>query len=510
MIFDTPSLSLPLKIKADLCVIGCGAGGGMVAMLAAQAGMKVVVLEAGPFLTPSDMNQREESMFPKLYWDSGGRTTADHAIRIHQGRGIGGSTLHNLNLCKRIPDSILQNWEAKFKLESLTSPNWGRLYQEVEKLLNVTTIPKSMQNQHNRLLEKGCHDLGWSGGMLNYNRTGCIGSGFCELGCAYDAKNNVCKVLVPEAVKAGAEFFSYCQATRILHCNGKIEGVEALALDHQSYRPIGKVSIQSRKVCLSASATGSAALILRSQIPHPQNSVGHNLHIHPGVIAIGEFSHEVRAWEGVPQSYECTQFLNFDTSQKNLYPNRLWIVPAFAHPMGAALMLPGYGKSHSSLMARYGHIAVFSAMLHDHTTGLVYPNGDLGLGIEYQPHTDDLQELRYGLKACAQLLFAAGAIKVMIPCDPLLEFKNPEELEKINHIVLAKYKLDITAVHPMGTVPMGDDPATAAVDSHGCYHHIQGLWIADGSLFPSSIGVPPQLSIYALGLHVGQHLINQD
>jgi choline dehydrogenase-like flavoprotein len=99
MIFDAARLPLPLRLKADLCIVGSGAGGAAAAMIAAEAGLRVVVLEAGAYLTPADMVQREEEMLPLLYWDSGGRTTKDRAVKIHQGRGVGGSSLHNLNLC---------------------------------------------------------------------------------------------------------------------------------------------------------------------------------------------------------------------------------------------------------------------------------------------------------------------------------------------------------------------------------------------------------------------------
>ena len=168
----------------------------MAAMIAAEAGLSVVVLEAGEFLTPADMVQREEVMLPRLYWDAGGRTTADRAVKIHQGRGVGGSTLHNLNLCKRIPPSIRERWARERKLDHLGPAVWDALYTEVEALLSVSTVPPERWNRHNRILEEGCKALGWKGGGLSHNRSGCLGSGFCEIGCAYDGKNNAAKVLV--------------------------------------------------------------------------------------------------------------------------------------------------------------------------------------------------------------------------------------------------------------------------------------------------------------------------
>ena len=114
------------------------------------------------------------------------------------------------------------------------------------------------------------------------------------------------------------------------------------------------------------------------------------------------------------------------------------------------------------------------------------------------------RELVFGLAACARLLFAGGARRVYIPTAKPLILERGADLDQLEKIELSPGYLDITAVHPMGTVPMGDDPTVAAVDSRGKHHHLEGLWVADGSLFPSSIGVPPQVSIYALGLHVGE------
>jgi choline dehydrogenase-like flavoprotein len=131
VIYDTSTLPLPLHLRADLCVVGSGAGGAMVAMKAAEAGLSVVVLEAGEFLTPADMTQREEEMLPRLYWDGGGRTTRDRAVKIHQGRGVGGSTLHNLNLVKRIPESIRARWAHERRLGKLSVEAWDALYEQV-------------------------------------------------------------------------------------------------------------------------------------------------------------------------------------------------------------------------------------------------------------------------------------------------------------------------------------------------------------------------------------------
>ncbi len=481
MIYAGASLPPGATLEADLCVIGSGAGGGPVATLAAEAGLRVVVLEAGRFLTPADFSQREEDMFPRLYWEAGGRTTADRSVKVHQGLGVGGSTLHNLNLCKRVPVSLRDRWTRDRGLEHLPSATWDLLYAEVEALLAVQDIPVETWNRHNHLLAAGAEALGWRWAGLRHNRTGCVGSGYCELGCAWDAKNNSAKVFLPRAVAAGAEVYARVQAVRIHHDGRRVAGVGAVVLDPERATPLHGITVLAPRVCLAASATGTPALLDRSGVPDPSRTTGRQLHLHPAAIVAGVFADPVDAWRGAPQTVEVTEHLDLDREDAG----RVWIVPAFAHPVGTASFVPGWGAPHRDRMLQYRHLAAFTAMIHDQTPGIVRPRGDLGLAIDYTPDAADLAELDRGVEACAALLRAAGATEILLPSRPY----------------------ELTAVHPTASVPMGDDPARAAVGSDGKHHHLDGLWIADGSLFPTSTGGPPQLTIYALGLHVGRKLV---
>lgn len=510
MIYDSSTFELPIDLEADLCVIGSGAGGAAAAATAAEAGLEVVVLEAGDFVPPDQMTQREEEMFPALLQANGSQTTSNMGCTVIQGRALGGSTVHNINLCKRIPRLLREEWRRERGLEHLGEKTWDGLYEKIEKRISVSPIPAGRRNRHNRLLEKGCEELGWESGGLSHNRTGCIGSGFCEVGCAYDAKNNAVKVFVPPAVEAGAEFLTNCRATIIDHRGGEVRGVRAAAIDPKTRRKLGEVVVKAPRVCLSASATGTPAILKRSDVPDPTDTTGSGLRIHPAVVAAGEFDKPVRAWRGIPQSYECTEFLDFesvhgdhDGEKDDDVGRRSWIIPAFAHPVGTATMLPGWGTRHRKLMERYDRLAVFTAMIHDETAGTVNPDGEFGVEIDYWPNRSDRRELTFGLARCAELLFAAGAKKVYVPTHPVRELSPGDSLAPLRDLTLQPGVTEVTGVHPMASVPMGDDPKKAAVDSHGKHHHLDGLWIADGSLFPSSIGVPPQVSIYALGLHVG-------
>jgi choline dehydrogenase-like flavoprotein len=499
MIFDASSLPVPGRIDADLCVVGSGPGGLAAATVAAEAGMRVVVLEAGDLVTPGMMNQREEEMLPRLLWLAGARTTQDRAVRILQGHGVGGSSLHNMNLCKRIPDLLLHRWHKERKLGRLDLAAWQGLYDEVERTLEVTAVPEAQWNRHNQLFRRGVEALGWRGGGLRHNRTGCVGSGFCEVGCAYDAKNNALKVFAPRFVAAGGTLLTRAQAIRVHHHSGQVRGVEAAVIDPLGWTRTGTIEVRARQVCLAASATGTPAILERSKVPDPSGRTGTVLRIHPAVTVAGDFPEPVEAWRGIPQSFECMEWLEFSGRDK-----RLWLVPAFGHPVGVSTMIPGHGAEHRAVMERYAHLGAFTAMLHDETAGTVSPDGDLGLRIDYWPDKRDRRHLAEGLMHCARLMFAAGATRVLVPGYPTRTLTKVSQVDALAKMPIERGAIDISAVHPMASVPMSDDPALGPVDSAGAHHSVDGLWVSDGSLFPESIGVPPQLSIYSLGLHVGR------
>ena len=501
MLYDATTWPQGTELTADVCIIGSGAGGSVVAAEASRAGLRVLVLEAGGFFPPERMNQREDTMLPRLYWDAAGRTSSDRRIRIHQGKGVGGSTLHNLNLCKPIPDFLQQQWHKDHQLSHLSPAVWQTLYQVTGQDLQVSAVEPARWNVHNQLLAKGLQELGWRGGGTSHNRTGCVGSGFCELGCAYGAKNHALKIYLTRALQSGADVAFSLQATRLLHDGTRVQGVVARVV-HPEHGPQQEVRILAPRVVLSASATGTPAVLLRSDVPDPSGLTGQTLRIHPALVAAGDFVQEVRAWQGIPQTVECTEFLRFgDDKGRAGEPQRIWIVPAFGHPMGVATMMPGWGHLHREVMLRYNHLAVLTAMLHDEAKGQVEPDGELGVRIHYQPTAEDLHELHAGQIRCGELLLAAGATRVFLPRPQPLVVQTTAVLRAV---AAEPDPTGLTAVHPMGSCPMSDDPHLGVADSRGRHHGLQGLWLADGSLFPTSIGGPPQWSIYALGLHVGR------
>jgi choline dehydrogenase-like flavoprotein len=331
-----------------------------------------------------------------------------------------------------------------------------------------------------------------------------VQSGFCELGCAYDAKQNALKVVLPQAVEAGARVFAGVEATRVLHDDARVLGVEGTLRDLGG-APRGRVVVRARLVVLAASAVGSAALALRSAAPDPHGQLGRGLRLHPGAVVAGRFDDEIAGWRGIPQSYECTEHLSFEKGSDR----RVWIVPAFAHPVGAAAALPGFGAAHMAAMRSYPNLAVLTAMVHDETRGQVTIDGDGRPEIRYRLGEDDARQLGRGLAACARILFAAGAREVTIPAVPPRRLRGLRDLEGLDLSFARPHVVPMTAVHPMGAMRMGDDPRASVVRSTGEHHQLRGLFVSDASLFPTSLGVPPQISVYAFALHLSRHLIER-
>ena len=493
-----------LDLEVDAVVVGTGAGGSVVLRELARSGMNAIAVERGPALGPADFDQREDRMLPLLFEEAGARTTRDRAIRVLQGRGVGGSTLHNTNLCKRTPAEILDLWRARHKVAGAGPEQLRPSFEAIERDLSVSEIGASLRNANNEVLRTGCEALGWRAAPLAHNRVGCVGSGFCELGCAYDAKQNAAKVILPQAMAAGARVFTGVDILRVMHDGTRVAGVLGVVRGADG-RPRANVKVRSRVVVLAASAIGSAVVALNSDLEDPYGQLGRGLRLHPGGVVAGRFDRAIEGWRGIPQSYECTEHLSYESGSDR----RVWIVPAFAHPVGAASVLSGFGAAHMTAMRSYSRLAVLTAMVHDETSGEVGVGGDGRPTIDYRMTEPDRRQLALGLKACARILLAAGAREVTIPAVPPRRVASIAELEALDLSFVGPHVVPLTSVHPMGTMRMGEDPRVSVVASTGEHHQVRGLFVSDGSLFPTSLGAPPQMSIYAFALHLAPHVVER-
>ena len=488
---------LQQKEQADVCVIGSGAGGAVVAKELAEAGLSVVILEAGENHDPSSFGTYEPEMLRRLFWDNGLRCTRDGAIVISQGRGVGGSTVHNLCYAVRPPQVPLYTWGV---------PEIWPHYGQVEETLGVTQIQETDVNQLNALIRHGCEAMGWRGIVQRHNRGACPMCGArCLFGCPVSkpiqsnstriGKQSMAVTYIPLALAAGAKLYSDCLAEKIHVEKGRAIGVSAQL-------PSGNLYVQSKAVVLAAGAINSPQLWLKSRLPNANRRVGKNLHLHPAVFVGGIFNETINGHLGIPQSYYIDQFLDLRRAPDSGY----LLMPAFGSQMIVAASLPGFGKDHRELMERYRHIAALLVLLHDRTTGRVSINYKGSPDIAYRLRRSDKKILVEGIINAARLLFAAGATEILMPYTQHFPIKTEADLEIIHQRGIVPNDIMMASSHPQGTLRMGENPNRSVVNLSGESHAVKGLFVADASLFPTSIGVPPTLTIAALATHVAHKI----
>lgn len=486
------------KEVADVCVIGSGAGGAVVAKELAEAGLSVIILEAGEQHDPTTFGTYEPEMLRRLFWDSGLRSTRDGAIVISQGKGVGGSTVHNLCYAVRPPQVLLDRWGVR--------EIWP-YFDQVEQVLGVTQMQETDVNRLNAVIRRGCEQMRWRGGLQRHNRGACATCGArCLFGCpdsksiqtepTRTGKQSMAVTYIPLALAAGARLYSNCVAEKIHVRQKRATGVSARL-------PSGTLYVESRTVVLAAGAINSPQLWLKSRLPNMNRQVGRNLHLHPAVFVGGIFNEAIDGHLGIPQSYYIDEFLDLRRSPDSGY----LLMPAFGSEMIVAASLPGFGRSHQELMERYQHIAALLVLLHDRTTGRVSINHKGTPNISYRLQRSDKQVLVEGAINAARLLFAAGATEIIMPYTEHLPIKTEKDLEIVRQRGIAPNDIMMASSHPQGTLRMGADRHKAVVKLSGESHAVPGLFVADASLFPTSIGIPPTLTIAALGRHVASQII---
>ncbi|MEB2345878.1 MAG: GMC family oxidoreductase [Deltaproteobacteria bacterium] len=505
MIRSARSLGADLALRAEVCVIGSGAGGAVAAAELSAGGRDVVVLEAGPHWTKQDFTQREDEMLPRLFEEAGMRQTADGAITVLQGRCIGGSTVHNLCYCFRTPDPILALWRDEHGLPELTpaalEPSFGR----VEAGLQVKQIREDEVNALNRIIRRGTQALGWSGFVTRHNRENCVQSGYCILGCSYDAKRSMLVTYVPRADAAGARIWSDAQVERIEAAGGRVRRVHARAAGASGPGP--RITVEAPVVVLAAGAVATPDLLLRSRLANRSGWVGRGLHLHPSVMVAGFFEEPIHAYRGIPQSWYVDEFIDLERDPHQGYV----LMPITGFPALEGTQLPGFGRDHFRWMRQFAHTAGLLVMLHDRSEGSVESGPSLARPrLRYTLERDDERQLAEGLVHCCELLLAAGAREVLVPyLDEPLVVRPGDDLRAITRRGAAAGTIPIASTHPQSSCRMGGDPRRSVVNAWGECHELPGLFVADMSVFPTSLGAPPQITTAALADRTARHVLER-
>ncbi len=503
MILDTATVDADVALESDVCIIGSGAGGAVFARELAEAGRSVIVVEDGPYLRSPDFVQREEVMYPRLYREGGTAATSDYTVLVSQGRAVGGSTVPSFCLCVRPPRAIIAYWERHFDLPSFTYETIYPHMRKVEKQIGARRLGPEQVNANSGKLLVGSEQLGYRGFLPFHNRTDCLDCGYCAIGCTYDRKGDMLTTYIPAASRAGATIIPDCEVQEIVTNAGRAAGVRG-TFHHSADGGVHALRVRAKVVVLAAGAINSPRIWRRSGLPDPSNGVGQNLRLQPHVVVSALYPDPVTGWRGIPQGYVVDEFLALDEDSAG---HGYLLIPTFAHPVAAASILPGYGAAHRGLMEDYARLGAIGIFLHDHSRGHLEFNGDGPPAVVYKLGATDEEQLLDAMMKASDISFAAGAEKVFMPFNEVLAVGKRGAYQAIReHGIRVNDPLFIS-YQPQGTMRMGGDAHSAVVDGNGEAHTVRNLFVCDASVFPTSVAVPPQITVMTLATRSASHLI---
>ena len=476
--------------ECDVVIVGSGAGGASAAASLAEAGLDVVVLEAGAHYDRDSYPRDPIEAITGLYRDAG-LTVAEGRppVPIPVGRAVGGTTVINSGTCFRAPEPVMERWRQEFGV-AWSGAELEPDYAEAEEFLRVQALDPERMGRNGQLAMEGARALGASGGPIRRNAGSCVQCSSCPFGCPIDAKRGMHVSYLPRAVAAGARIRAGVEVRRLILEDGVARGVECLADGSPGRNGTRRrFSVRARTVIAAAGALGTPELLLRSGVGGAQ--LGRNLHIHPACWVGARYGEEVRGWEGVMQSYYVDEW----------EPQRILLEATFTPlPFGGAWLL-GTGRKHQEAMLGFANVGSIGVHLSDESAGRIGLAGDGSLRATYRLTGEDAQRLVFGIARAAEVHFAAGATEVY-PNIGRVGVLRPRDLAGFEGTTFKPSELRLEAFHPMGTARISSEERTGVCAADGSVRGVAGLFVADGSLFPTSVGVNPMMTIVAFSKRV--------
>ena len=488
-----------LRVECAVVIVGSGAGGATMAAELADAGVDVVMVEEGGYHPTESFAAQTGRALRTLYRDAGaGVALGRPPVLFSEGRCVGGSTVVNGGMSWRTPARVLQRWANEEDVAAISEPEMEPYFARVESRISVARQDPETIGQDMRLLKAGADAKGWKIIPNLRNQLHCAGTNNCTNGCPTGAKRSMLVTSIPRALRRGARLFADCRVDRITRSAGAVTGIEG-----RFARPGGRrgprLTVRARVVVVAGGAVQTPALLARSGLRSASGQLGRNLTMHPNAKVIAFFDEEVTGWKGVHQAYQVREFAD----------DGILLTAVNLPPSLVAMTLPYYGRELGQLMAGYNHMITAGCLIEDTGSGRIRNIPGPGPQVSYKLTDRDADRVVRGIAHSAELMFAAGARRVLLPFDGAPEVRDPYALRDAISRPVARKSLELFTVHLMGTARMSEDPRRGVTDSFGAFHGVPGLYVADASLFPSPIGVNPMETILALATRNAHRLIEQ-
>ncbi|MBI5524983.1 MAG: GMC family oxidoreductase [Deltaproteobacteria bacterium] len=481
------------KLACDVAVVGSGPAGASAARVLARAGARVIVFEEGPFARFRDFPSDGFTAMAKFYRDMGASVLMGNApMPFLQGRAVGGGSVINGAISWRLPRDVYDEWVLNDPAIGDAIP-WDEIdaaTDEIEKDLNVLPTDDAVAGPNNLLMAKGAEALGLEHRRISRYTRGCRGLGRCLQGCPEGNRLSMDLTYLADACAHGARVLSSVEVGGILVRDGRAAGIVGRASGG------GTVTCEAgRAVVLAASAVQTPVLLMKNGLRH--GPVGLGFQGHPGTSMIGWFGDPVRVWTGATQGHEVTgmrkEGLKFEALGYDIAV--------------AAARLKSAGRAFAEEIRALDHWAAWGACVRAKGRGRV----GAGFGrasVRFSLLPEDVFRLRRGVRVLGEMMLAAGAEFVTPGVhgwhDKVAQRAVMARFEEEGPLDPRAYTMVLT--HMFGTCRMGADPSKGVVRPDFRHHAVDGLYVADSSVFPTNTGVNPQTSIMALATICGRRI----
>jgi len=503
--------------SVDFVVVGTGAGGAPLIASLAESGFSVVGFDAGPYFRPLEDFASDEMEQDKLYWNDPRVVDGANPITMggkNSGKAVGGSTVHFAMVSLRFRPEWFKSrsalgYGADWPLD--WREMWG-YYAKAERALGISgplrypwgpKRPPYPYRAHEMngaavLLARGCEAMGisWTPTPLatvsapRGASPPCVYRGFCRFGCSTNAKQSQLVTFIPRALKAGAEIRDLAMVGRIeTGDDGRATGVHFVREGRWRFQ-------RARNVVVAGYAIETPRLLLASADDrHPRglaNSsglVGKNLMTQSNQAVFGTMEEEVRWYKG-PPSLAITEHWNYD-DKKDFAGGYCWMAQGPLPIEWATIQTSSrglWGRALRDEMAKYNHqvgLKMVGEMLPNEANRVTLADETDQYGLKvarvtYGWSDNDKALIQHALGQMQMSLEAVGAREI---------FRQEDDT---NHLA--------------GTARMGFDAATSVVNADCRSWDIPNLWICDGSIFPTTGGVNPSLTITAIALRTAERI----
>jgi choline dehydrogenase-like flavoprotein len=481
----------------DYLIVGSGAAGAAAARVLADSGATLAILEEGPEVATGELGGSAWHALSRLYRGMGAQATAGRSpMPLLQGRCLGGSTVVNSAIVRRMPERVWDDWRDGHGLaKAIPFESLEEKWELLERELSAGETPGSVQGANSLLLESAARSLGISGSPTVRFVRGRRASADCQVGCVHGAKQSMLISYLPYARERGAAVFTESRVDRVALRGDRVVGVEGELASPGGPR---RFSMEARKgVIVAASALQTPHLLRRSGAR--SRHLGRHFQAHPGVLLLGAFERQVDMWSGATQGYEVDHWSDGE---------RFKIESLALPPELIAARIPGVGARWRAAVGDADRLASWAVLLRARAEGrLTSSRLTAGAAIRYDLSREDVRNLRSGVQRAAELLFAAGAREVLPLVHGLPERLGPDQVSLLGRGPDDPACYALNTSHLFGTARMSLVPSQGVVAPDFSVHGTSNLFVVDSSVFPTNLGVNPQHSIMAVAMHAATGIV---